>query len=323
MPLARALSTLHEQTEHAGMRKVVDELHHEIQEGSSLAEALESRPDIFPVMHVSLVRAGETGGMLTEVLWRIVHFGEQDEELRGKALSALIYPIFLSVVSCAAVFVLLAFVFPRFVKVFDDFNASLPLPTRVVISVSEFMGVYWWAVLIVVAGLLTLAWRYRRSETGREQLDRFWLWLPVVGPLVQRFEMAKFARTLGTLFDNGVPVLKALSITADTLSNSRMRAEVLEVRHHVGEGAAISEAMRRSEVFPPLVVNMLAVGEESGTLGEVTQRIADAYEIEVERSVKAATALLEPVIIVFMGVVVGFLVIAMLLPMLTLSSQIR
>lgn len=323
MPILRALATLRDQTNPGKLRDVIDELHGAVQQGSSLADALENRPDVFPTMYVSLVRAGETGGMLEDVLWRIVVFGEQDEELRGKAFSAMIYPAFLCVVSAAAVFILMAFVFPNFIEVFNDFDAKLPTVTVIVMTISSFMGRFWWAVLIGVALLVAAVRSYRNSPAGRAQLDALWLRLPLLSGLVQRYEMAKFARTLGTLFDNGVPVLTALRITAETLSNTIIRGEVEALQAGVSEGTAISEGMRKAKHFPPLVVNIFAVGEESGKLGEVTKRLADAYDVEVDRAVKAVTALMEPAIIVVMGLVVGFLVIAMLLPMLTLSSQIR
>lgn len=261
--------------------------------------------------------------MLEEVLWRVVDFGEKDEELRGKAFSAMVYPIFLTVVSMTAVFILVSFVFPNFVEVFEDFDASLPAVTVFVIVISEFMGKFWWVVILALFVAGGVFQSYRRTEAGRRQLDVLWLRLPLAGGLVQRYEMAKFARTLGTLFDNGVPVLSALKITADTLSNTVIRSEVSDVHSGVSEGGSISDGLRKAKHFPPLVVSIFSVGEESGKLGEVTKRLADAYDIEVDRAVKALTALIEPVIIVVMGIVVGFLVIAMLLPMLTLSSQIR
>ncbi len=323
MPILRALATLRDQTAPGKLRDVIEDLHGAVQQGSSLADALEKRPDVFPTMYVSLVRAGEAGGMLEDVLWRIVVFGEQDEELRGKAFSAMIYPAFLCIVSAAAVFILMAFVFPNFIEVFNDFDAKLPFVTIIVMSISSFMGKFWWAILIAGGLIVYAARKYRESPAGRTQLDSLWLRLPVISGLVQRYEMAKFARTLGTLFDNGVPVLTSLRITAETLSNSIIRGEVEALQAGVSEGTAISEGMRKAKHFPPLVVNIFAVGEESGKLGEVTKRLADAYDVEVDRAVKAATALMEPAIIVVMGVVVGFLVIAMLLPMLTLSSQIR
>ncbi len=323
MPILRALGTLRDQTPPGRLRAMIEGLHEAVQQGSSLADGLEKRPDVFPTMYVSLVRAGEAGGMIEEVLWRIVTFGEQDEDLRGKAVSAMIYPAFLTVISGLAVFILVSFVFPNFVEVFNDFDAKLPAITLFVMALSGFMGKFWWAVLIGVALLATSLRAYRRSPAGRRSLDTLWLKLPLISGLVQRYEMAKFARTLGTLFDNGVPVLTSLRITAETLSNTIIREEVQRLQAGVSEGASISDGMRKAAHFPPLVVNIFAVGEESGRLGEVTRRLADAYDIEVDRAVKAVTALMEPVIIVVMGVIVGFLVIAMLLPMLTLSSQVH
>ena len=323
MPILRALQTLEEQTIHPKLKTVISDLRDSVQKGSSFAEALEEHPTVFPVMHTNLIRAGETGGMLEEVMWRIVTFGEQDEELRGKAFTAMVYPAFLLLMGSAAVFILVSFVFPKFLTIFEDFDAELPLPTVIVMAICDFMGTWWWAVLIGIVFAITSFVRYARSDHGKQRLDKLWLALPLIGDLVQRYETAKFARTLGTLFDNGVPVLMSLRITADTLGNTAISEEVLQSESRVRDGESISESLRDAKYFPPLVINMLAVGEESGRLGAVTKRIADAYDMEVERAVKALTSLLEPILIVIMGIIVGALVISMLLPMLTLSSHIR
>jgi type II secretion system protein F len=323
MPIVHALGTLKDQTTHPKMNAVITGLHDSVQQGNNFADSLENYPKVFPNMYVSLVRAGEAGGMLEDVLWRMVNFGEKDEELRGKAIGALVYPIFLLGVSGLTIFIMVSFVFPKFVELFKDFDASLPFVTQVVITFSAFMGQYWWLVILGIALLAAGLRSYSTSENGRSQLDHLWLRLPMLGSLVGRYEMAKFARTLGTLFDNGVPVLTALKITADTLTNSHIVAEVEQIREKVGTGESISGSLRNSQYFPPMVVNMIAVGEESGELGAVTQRVADTYDIEVDRAVKAFTSVLEPLIIVIMGGVVGFLVIAMLLPMMTLSAQVR
>ncbi|MBI5094901.1 MAG: type II secretion system F family protein [Candidatus Hydrogenedentes bacterium] len=322
MPITRALSTLVEQAENPKLRKVIEQLRHDVQQGSTFADALERHPKLFSVMICNMVRAGETGGMLEGVLWRIVAFGEQEEELRGKAVGAMVYPAFLLLVGCVSVFILLSFVFPKFVLVLADFHAKLPLPTRIVMGVCEFMGSYWWLVLLGLAGVIGAVLYYVRTESGRKAFDRLILRLPVFGGVVQRYEMAKFARTFGTLLDNGVPILNALRITADTITNTAITAEVDRLHGRVTEGESMSEGLRHAQHFPPMVVNMFAIGEESGRLGAVTKRIAEAYDAEVDRAVKAMAALLEPMMIVLMGVVVGFLVIAMLLPMLTLSSSI-
>lgn len=322
MMITRALRTLVEQTENPKLAKIVDKLRDDVQKGASLADAMEKHPVVFPPMYCSLVRAGETGGMLEEVLWRICTFGEQEEELRGKAVSAMIYPAFLLVIGTSAIFILVSFVFPKFVKIFEDFNAELPLPTKMVMAVCDFMGTWWWAVLIGLIAGLVLLFRYYRSEPGRRRFDAFFLRVPAVRTLVVKYEMAKFTRTLGTLLDNGVPVLTSLKITAETMGNRLIRDSVSELHTGVTEGESLSETMRDARFFPPMVISMFAIGEESGRIGSVAKRIADAYDLEVDRAVKALTALFEPLLIVIMGIVIGFLVIAMLLPMLTLSSTI-
>jgi type II secretion system protein F len=322
MPITRALATLVEQTENPKLAKIVGEIREDVQKGSTFAEALERHPKIFSSMFCNMIKAGEAGGMLEEVMWRIVAFGEQEEELKGKAVSAMIYPAFLLLVGSTAIFILVSFVFPKFVIVFKDFNATLPLPTIIVMSFCDFMGKFWWAVLLAFAGVIAAIVSYVRTPLGRLNFDRLLLRVPAVKAVVQRYEMAKFARTLGTLLDNGVPVLTAIRITVDTLTNKAIAEEVQTIHGRVIEGESISESLRQTKHFPPMVVNMFAVGEESGRLGAVAKRIADAYDQEVDRAVKAMAALFEPILIVVMGVIIGFLVIAMLLPMLTLSSHV-
>lgn len=322
MLITRALRTLVDQAENPKLKKVVDELRDEVQKGSAFADAMEKHPKLFPAMYCSMVRAGETGGMLEEVLWRIVAFGEQEEELRGKVVSALVYPIFLTIIGAIAIFILVSFVFPKFIAIFEEFNAELPTPTLFVMAICEFMGTWWWAVLLGLAVFIVSFVRYAKTEAGRKQLDGFILRVPVMRTVVQKYEMAKFARTLGTLLDNGVPVLTSLRITAETMTNSVIRDEVGFIHTGVTEGESISESMVQTSFFPPMVMSMFAVGEESGRVGDVAKRVADAYDTEVDRAVKAMTALFEPLLIVVMGVIVGFLVIAMLLPMLTLSSTV-
>lgn len=322
MMITRALRTLVDQTENPKLARVIDQLRDDVQKGNSLADAMDRHPDLFPAMYSNLVRAGETGGMLEEVLWRICAFGEQEEELRGKATSAMIYPAFLLGIGSIAIFILVSFVFPKFVTIFEEFNAELPLPTRMVMGFCDFMGTWWWAVLIVLFVLGTAVVRHVRTDTGRRQMDTFLLRVPVIRTVIVKYEMAKFARTLGTLMDNGVPILTSIKITADTMTNRLIRDEVSQIHIGITEGESLSECLRKRLYFTPMVVSMFAVGEESGRVGAVAKRVADAYDIEVDRAVKAMAALFEPLLIVVMGVVVGFLVIAMLLPMLTLSSTI-
>ncbi|MCC6698041.1 MAG: type II secretion system F family protein [Candidatus Hydrogenedentes bacterium] len=322
MPLTRALSTLVQQTENPKLSAIIDQVRDDVQKGSTFAEAMERHPKLFTSMHCSLVRAGESGGMLEDVLWRITSFGEQDEELRGKAISAMIYPAFLLVMGSLAIFILVSFVFPKFIKVFDDFNATLPPITKIVLAFCGFMGHFWWAILLAVIAITAGFLSWVRSEKGRLQYDTFLLRVPVLRVVVQKYVMAQFARMLGTLLDNGVPILHSLQIAVDTLGNKAIAQEVGVVRERVAEGDSISSGLALTRHFPPMVVNMFAVGEESGRIGAVTKRMADAYDVEVDRAVKAMTSLLEPVLIVIMAIIVGILVISMLYPMLTLSSNI-
>lgn len=322
MPITRALNTLVEQTENPRLVAVLQQIRDDVQKGAPLADALERHPRVFSAMFTNMVRAGETGGMLEEVLWRIVAFAEQEEELRGKAVSAMIYPAFLLVIGSLAVFILVSFVFPKFVVIFRDFNTHLPWPTVVVMALCEFMGRFWWAVLAIVAAAGTGITSYVRTRAGRKRWHTLLLHIPVVRSVVQRYEMAKFARTLGTLLDNGVPVLTAIRVTVDTLTNAAIAEETERLHGRVLQGDSISDGLRQTRYFPPMVVNMFAVGEESGRLGAVAKRIADAYDQEVDRAVKALASLFEPLLIVIMGIVIGFLVIAMLLPMLTLSANV-
>jgi len=322
MILTRALRTLVDQTENRKLAALIDQLRDDVQKGNTLAEAMERHPKVFPALYTSLVRAGETGGMLDEVLWRIVAFGEQEEELRGKATSAMVYPIFLLVVGSISIFILISFVFPKFRTVFDQFEADLPLPTEIVMTFCDFMGVWWWAVLLGLAALAGSLMSYVRTDAGRREWDRLMLRVPVLRQVVLKYEMAKFARTLGTLLDNGVPVLLAIRITGETLGNRLVRDEVALIHEGVTEGNAMSDILRESKLFPPMVTSMFAIGEEGGRIGEVSKRVADVYDNEVDRAVKALTSLFEPLLIVVMGIIVGFLVIAMLLPMLTLGSLV-
>ena len=306
MLLTRALRTLVAQTENEKLADVIDQLRDEVQKGAPLADAMERHPKVFPILYSNLVRAGETGGMLDEVLWRVVTFGEQEEELRGKATSAMIYPAFLTVVGSIAIFILVSFVFPQFITIFEEFDAELPLPTVIVMTFCEFMGQWWWAVLIGIGFIGYGLAQYLKTPPGRRFLDKNMLRIPVLRSVIQKYEMAKFARTLGTLLDNGVPVLTSIKITGETVSNRIIQEEVLTIHSGVTEGESMSECLNQCSNFPALVVSMFAVGEESGRIGTVAKRIADAYDIEVDRAVKAFTALFEPLLVVIMGIIIGF-----------------
>ena len=323
LPLLRALTTLITETENPKMVEVLRQIRAGVQKGRALAECLADHPKVFPAMYPNMVKAGETGGMLEEVLLRIAAFGEKSENLRNKVIGALIYPAFLVVVGVTALFVMLSFVFPKLMTFFDDFNAPLPVATRMVMGICGFMSRWWWLVLGAVVFIVVAVQRYVATTRGRFQVDKGLLKTPVFGPVVQRVEISKFARTLGTLIDNGVPILTALRIVVDTLTNRALAQEVGSIHDEISEGESLNEALRRREHFPPSVVNVLAIGEESGRLGEACSRIADVYDGEVDRAVSAMTSLLEPALIIVMAFFVGFIVIAMLLPIFNISSYMQ
>jgi len=323
LPLLRALNTLITETENPKMAEVMRQIRAGVQKGRTLAECLADHPKVFPAMYPNMVRAGETGGMLEEVLLRIAAFGEKSENLRNKVIGALIYPAFLVVVGFTALFVLISFVFPKLMTFFDGLNAPLPVATRIVMAICSFMSAWWWLILGSIAFVIFAVRRYVATSRGRFQVDKGLLKAPVFGPVVQRVEISKFTRTLGTLIDNGVPILSALRIVVDTLTNRALAQEVDSIHDDISEGESLNEALRRREHFPLSVVNVLAIGEESGKLGEACNRIADVYDGEVDRAVSAMTSLLEPALIIVMAFFVGFLVIAMLLPIFNVSSYIQ
>ncbi len=322
LPLLRSLHTLVTQTENPKMGDVIQQIERDVQRGGTLAEALTEHPKVFPALYSSMVRAGETGGNLEDVLMRLATLGEKESQLRGKVVTAMIYPCFLLAAGFAAVFILLSFVFPTFIEFFNEYGAVLPLPTRILMGICGFMKSYWMFVLLGIILSVVAVQRYARSETGKEKFDLFVLGLPLFGKVALRVEVSKFSRTLGTLTDNGIPILNALKITKDTLGNTVIGEEVESVRLCVTDGESLSDALNRTEHFPLMMVNMMAVGEQGGRLGEAAKRVADVYDEEVERALVAMTSMLEPVLILVMGVFVGFLVVSMLLPIFQMSTMI-
>jgi type IV pilus assembly protein PilC len=296
MPITRALMTLEEQTENPRLRSIVEQLRQDVQKGATFAEALERHPKVFPAMHCNLVRAGESGGMLEDVLWRIVTFGEQEEELRGKATSAMVYPAFLMLVGSVAIFILVSFVFPKFITMFEDMNAPMPWPTVVVMGLCGFMGSFWWAVLAGLAAGAAALVSYLRTPVGRRQLHGLLLRVPVTGRLVQRYRDGPVRADAG----HAARQRRAHpDVVAHHARHGRERADRGRGRPRcearVTEGDGISDSLRDAGHFPPMVVNMFAVGEESGRLGAVAPDASPRRTTTrwIARS-RRMTALLEP-----------------------------
>jgi len=319
--LVKALNIIVSQTPNEALREIVAQVSSDVQGGATLAQAMSKHPRAFSKLYVAMVRAGEAGGMLDNVLARLADFAESEQELRGRIQSMLIYPVIMVVVGIAAVAILMTVVMPRITRIYQDMNQALPGITQTLISISNFAGRFWWAVILGIAALVAAIWRFMKTPDGKTLIDTWLLQVPVLGTLIQKREIACFARTFGALLRNGVSILPALEIVIEVMNNFVIRREVALIPQNISQGAGLANPLRNSKVFPAVVVNILAIGEETGRLPDVLQRVAQSYEVEVDRSVRALVSLIEPLIILVMGVVVGFIVVAMLLPIFSLDPS--
>lgn len=322
MSLSEAISVLERRTQKASFTTILTALHRDITQGETLSGALSKHPKIFAKFYVNLVRAGEASGTLDEVLVRLVKYSEQAGEMREKVVGALIYPLIVVTAGLGAIIFFMTFMVPRFVTMFREMHTTMPLPTRVLIALSSAFTSYWW---IGVAGLVALVIVYRqkaRTPAGRLALDGLKLRLPVFGGIITAAAFGQFARTLATLLQNGVPVLNALQIVEDTMTNRVIANELREARTRVTDGTSISQPLAKGKIFPPLLLDMLAVGEESGEVVPALTNIADMYEQELAHKIKIFTTLLEPAIILVMAVVVGSIVLSILMAVFDITSGI-
>jgi general secretion pathway protein F len=322
IPLVDSLTALVEQVEKEKLKKVLSQVRERVNEGSSLADALRDHPKIFEPLYVNMVRAGESSGTLDVVLARLADFSEGQVRLKSKVLGAMMYPIIMVGVGIVIVSILFVVVVPKITKIFDRLQAALPLPTQILIGMSNFVKDWWWLIGIVVIGGSFLLVRYFRSEKGREKWDRFILRVPVFGPLVRMIALARFTKTLATLLSSGVPLLTALDIVKNVLNNKILEKVIEEARVSIQEGESIAAPLKRSKEFPPIVTHMIAIGEKSGELESMLQNIANAYDQQVETRINTMTSLLEPIMIVAMGGVVAFVVFSILLPILKMNQAL-
>jgi len=322
LPVLRCLSILVEHTENSRLSNVLQEVHDRVRAGQTLWESLGEHPKVFSPLYVNMVYGGELSGELGPVLGRLADFMESDQERRGRLKSATAYPAILVLAGSGAVFFLLTFLIPRFSAIFADLGRALPAPTIVLLSLAGFMGHYWWAVLVGLGGLWFGVRALSRTERWGYALDGLRMRVPIFGPLGKKIAVARFARTLATLVKGGVPLLQSFEVVRGALANKVLQRAMDEVHAGVREGESIAEPLARTGAFPPLVVNMIAVGEETGGLEEMLNRIADGYDAEIENRTRQLISLLEPVIILVMGVIVGFVVISMLLPIFEMSTAL-
>ncbi len=323
LPLVQCLDILSQQTENKFLSKSVREVQADVESGATLADALRNHPKVFTDLYVNMVAAGEAGGILDTVLLRLSVFLEKNEALVRKVKGAMIYPGVILSVAVVAVTVLLVFVIPTFESMFSSVDLALPAPTRFVIWLSDMIQNYWWLILGVIAATIWSVRMYYKTAAGRLALDKLLLRVPVLGDLLRKTAVARFTRTLGTLLASGVSILDGLEITARTAGNRVIHDAVMRSRSSIAGGETIAEPLKQSGVFPPMVTQMINVGEQTGTIDEMLDKIADFYDDEVDTAVEALLSAMEPMLIVFLGVVVGGMIVAMYLPIFDMINAVQ
>ena len=322
LPLVQCLEILSSQCDNKSFGRIIGEVKMDVESGTTFAEALKKHPQVFSGLYSNMVQAGEIGGALDTTLIRLAAQLEKAAKLKGQIKAAMVYPTAIMGVAFIVVTVLLVFVIPIFAKMFMDFGGTLPGPTLFVMGVSEFMQKYIVLMIAAAGGALWGLKKYYETPPGRIQIDTLMLKLPVAGDLIRKIAVAQFTRTFGTLLQSGVPIMEGLEIVARIAGNKIVENAILSARTSVGEGKSLSEPLGKTGVFPPMVVQMINVGEATGALDVMLSKIADFYDEEVDAAVSALTALLEPALMVFLGTVIGFIVIAMYLPIFKMASVV-
>ena len=320
LPLVQGLTILSEQTENKTFKQILKKVTKDVEGGSALAEALSKHPKIFDSLFVNLVGAGEVGGILDIILQRLAAYIEKAEKLKSQIKGAMTYPIVVMIIAILVIAVILIFVIPVFEEMFRDLGSSLPLPTQIVVNMSRFLK---GNIHYIIGSLVLLAWlfkRYRNSKGGRKRLDALSLQLPIFGVLLKKVAVARFTRTLGTMISSGVPILEAMEVVAKTAGNVILEEVIYEVRTSISEGQTIAEPLSEAGIFPHMVVQMISVGEATGSLDTMLEKIADFYDNEVDIAVEALTSMLEPMLMVFLGGTIGGLVVSMYLPIFKMAA---
>jgi type IV pilus assembly protein PilC len=323
LPLVQALDILAKQSENPALKDVTLAVVFDVESGHTVADALRKHPKAFTDLYVNMVAAGEAGGILDTILMRLATFMEKNDALVRKVKGAMIYPGVIMSVAAIAIVVLLIFVIPVFEKMFASVGLALPLPTRVVIGMSKFLTGYWWMVGGGLWATLVFLKKYYASNDGKLVIDRLMLKAPILGDVLRKSAVSRFTRTLGTLIGSGVSILDGLEITAKTSGNRVIQDAIMESRASIAGGETIAAPLQKSQVFPPMVISMIAVGEQTGGLDEMLSKIADFYDEEVDAAVSGLLSMMEPLMIVFLGVVVGGMVVAMYLPIFDMINAVQ
>ena len=322
IPLVGSLDALMEQTTSPPLKKIIAQIKESVNEGNSLTASLAKHPKLFSNIYINMVRAGEASGSLDIVLERLAEFGEHQQVLKGRFQAALIYPIFMAIIGVGVLFFLLSFVVPNLTRIFTEMKQVLPLPTTLLIWFSDFIQSYWWALVLLLAAIILGIREFIKRPRGRYIWDSLKLRLPVIGQINRKISLSRFGRTLGSLLQSGVPLITALQIVRNIVNNVLIGDVIDEAMDDIQAGKSLNLALSRSAWFPPVFRQMVAVGEQSGDLEKMLHKIADAYEREVETRITGMTALIEPLMILMMAVIVGFIVISILLPIFEMNQMI-
>ncbi len=320
LQLVQALNALIDQLEKSPLKRVVIKVRDRVNAGQSFAESLKGFPRIFPPLYTNMIQAGEAAGALDVVLERLADLTEKNVRMRNHIRSVMVYPLLVALIGVAVIVFLLVNVVPTITSIFAETQQALPIPTVILLNISDFMRGYWWALILIAAGLYLLFNFWKNGRRGRTVIDRVKLRLPLFGPLVRKIAVVRFSRTLATLVASGAPLIESMRIVSSIVNNTVISSAIGKAIEAIRAGQSIAGPFRRSRVFPPIVVHMIAIGEASGSLEPMLEKIAQSYEDEVETTVSALTSLLEPIMIVIMGVVVGYIVLSILLPIFQMSQ---
>jgi type IV pilus assembly protein PilC len=324
LPLVQALDILSSQVENKVLSNTLQQVKADVESGATYADALKKHPRVFTELYVNMVAAGEAGGILDTILNRLATYIEKAMKLKKKVKGAMVYPAVVTTIAILVIAIIMIFVIPTFAKMFTTLGGTLPMPTQIVINLSNFIaGIGGLMVLIAIVGIVVFIAQVRRTEKGKHVIDKLLLRLPIFGMLLNKVAVAKFTRTLGTLVSSGVPILDGLEITAKTSGNKVIEYAIMDVRKGVVSGKTLAEPITKAKVFPPMVTHMIAVGESTGALDAMLSKIADFYDDEVDVAVSNLTAMMEPLLMVFLGGAVGFIVISMYLPIFRLITLIK
>jgi general secretion pathway protein F len=319
-PLDRSLAILGQLAESPAMADVVQAALKEVKGGKSFSEALAAHPEVFPKVYVNMVKAGEVGGALEEMLGRLVLYLTTSEDLRSYIVGAMIYPVLLSTVGVASVTILTLFVVPRFSSIFEDMGVPLPLPMAILSGLSSFLSQFWWFMAVLIIAAIIYFKRFLESEQGRLKWDRLMLRIPLLGIVMRKIEVARFSRTLGTLLHGGVPLLQSMTIVREIIGNQSIARTIEPIRNGIKKGEGMAQPMKQSGAFPPLALHLIEVGEESGKLDAMLTQVAEVYDSDVRNSISKLIAFFEPALILLMGIIIGTIVISMLMAIFSIND---